>query len=160
MPRRLFSDSVSRFIFDVSRELRILTSSYQPPATEIRTSSPLPLPDVREPAQYLIDMGLRPAVARRISSVYMNSVARHRQVFESYFRRAIQGSCHLHPEYYRDIFVVQFKGTIQVFESQFMSAALDWLCRAGLSPTLFLPQCIDVRIIIYTTLYEVDGSLV
>lgn len=151
MSRRLFSDSVSRFIFDVSREIRILTTPRQLPASEVRTLSPLHLPDVRTPSQYLINMGFRPALARRLSSIYMDIVARYEQVFESYFRRAVQGSCHLHPGHYRDVFVVQFKGTIQVLESQFMSAAWLWLCRAGLLPTPFRPQCIDVRIRIYTT---------
>ena len=90
----------------------------------------------------------------------MDIVARQRQIFESYFRRAVQGSCHLHPGHYRDIFVVQFQGTIQVLKSQFLSAAWAWLCRAGLPPTLFWPQCVDVRIPFYTTLYEVDRTLV
>ena len=149
MSRRLFSDSVSRFICDVSREIRMLTTPRQPPASEIRTLSPLHLPDVREPAQYFIDMGLRPALARRLSSDYMSIVARCRQVFELYHSRAIQGSCHLHPKHYRDIFVVQFRGTIQVLESQFMSTTLVWLRRAG-PPTLFFPRCIDVSHV-YTT---------
>ena len=157
----LFSNSLPRGIFDVAREIRMLTSPHQSPcqspASEIQTLSPLHLPDVQEPVQYLIDMGLRPALARCLLSVYMDSVARYRQVFQSYFRRAIQGSCHINPEHYRDIFVVQFKGIIQVLESQFMSAAWVWLCRAGLPSTLFWPQCIDVRIPVYTTLYDVDN---
>ena len=148
MSRILFSSSVSRVIFDVSREIRMLTCRHQPPASEI-TLSPLRLPDVREPAQYLIDMGLRPALSRRLSSAYMDTVARYKQVFESYFRRAIQGSCHFNTEQYRDIFIVQFRGIIQVLESQFMLVAWASLCRAGLLPTLFWPQCIDVRIPAY-----------
>jgi hypothetical protein len=152
MSRRLFSNSLLRGIFDVFREIQMLTTGpHQLPDSEI-TLSPLHLPDVGEPAQYLIEMGLRPALARRLSSVYMDIVARYRQVFESYFRRAIQGSCHHQPEHYCDIFVVQFKGTIQVLKFQFMSAAWVWLCRAGLSSTLFWPQCIDVRIPVYATL--------
>lgn len=158
MSRRLFSNSVPRVIFDVAREIRMLTGPHQPPTSEI-TSSPLHLPDVRELAQYLIDMGLKPALARRLSGVYMDSAARYRQVFESYFRRAIQGSRHLHPEHYRDIFVVYFRGTIQVLESQFMSAAWVWLRRAGLSPTIFWPRCMDVRIPLYPTFYKVDRPL-
>jgi hypothetical protein len=108
------------------------------------------LPDVWAPAQYFIDMGLRPALARRLSNIYMGFVARYRQVFELYFRRAIQGNCDLHLEHYRDIFVVQFRGTIQVLESQFMSATWVRLCQAGL-PALLWPQCIDVKITIFTT---------
>lgn len=135
----------------------MLAGPHQPPASEIRTLTPLHLPDVREPAQYLIDMGLRPALARRLVSAYMNTVSRYRQVFESYFLRAVQGSCHHDPGHYNDIFVVQFKGTIQVLESQFMSAAWVWLYRAELPPTLFWPQCMDVRIPVYTPLYEAYG---
>ena len=150
MSRILFSNSLPRGIFDVLREIRILIGPHQSPTSdEIRTLSPLHLPHVREPAQYLIDMGLRPALARRLSSIYMDIVTRYRQTFQSYFRRAIQGSCHLNPDHYRDIFVVQFRGSIQVLESQFMSVAWVWLCQAGLSSTLLWPQCIDVRIPVY-----------
>ena len=161
MSKRLFSNSLPRGIFDVAREIRMLTSPQQPTGSEIeiRTLSPLHLPDVREPAQYLIDMGLRPALARRLSSVYMNSVARYRRVFESYFRLATQESCHFHPERYRDIFVVHFRGTIQVLESRMVSTACVWLCRAGLPPTLFWPQCMDVRIPVYPTFHEVDRPM-
>ncbi|KAF8481994.1 hypothetical protein DFH94DRAFT_734460 [Russula ochroleuca] len=146
MSRRLFSSTLPRGISEVAREIRLLASPQQPPASEIRTLSPLHLPDVWTPSQHLMNMGLRPALARRLSSIYMDIVARYRQVFESYFRRAIQGSCHLNPEHYCDIFVIQFKGTIQVLKSQFISAVWVWLHRAGLPPTIFWPQCIDVRI--------------
>jgi hypothetical protein len=159
MSRRLFS-FLPQDIFDVFHEIRMLTGPHQAPASEIRTLSPLHLPDVREPAQYLVDMGLSPAFSRRLLNVYMDSVARYRRVFESYFRRAIQGSCHLNLEHYRDIFVVQFKGTIQVLESQFMSAAWVRLCRAGLSPTLFRPQCIDVRFPFMLVFMKLIGPLV
>ena len=160
MSGRLFSNSLLQDIFDVLREIRMFTSPHQPSASEIRTLSPLHLPDVGEPAQHLIDMGLRPPLARRLSSVYMDIVARYRQVFELYFCRAIQGSCHLNPGHYCDIFVVQFRGTIQVLKSQFMSAVWVWLCRAGLPPTLFWPQRIDVRLLVYVTLYGADRPLV
>ena len=160
MSRRLFSNSLLRDIFDVFREVQILIGPHQPPASEIRTLSPLHLPDVGEPAQYLTDLGLKPALARHLSSSYMDIVARYRQIFESYFRRAIQGSCHLNPEHYCDIFVIQFKGTIQVLKSQLISAVWGWLRRAGLPPTIFGPRCIDVRIPVYTTLCEVDRPLV
>ena len=160
MSRRLFSDSVSRVIFDVAREIRMLTDPHQLPASETRTLSPLHLPDVWTPSQYLINMGFRPPLARRLSSLYMDIVSRYRQVFESYFHRAIQGNYHHHSKHYCDIFVVQFRCTTQVLRSQFISAAWDWLSRAGLAPTLFWPQCIDVRMPVYTTIYEVDRPLV
>lgn len=154
MSQRLFSNYLPRGISVVAREIRMLTSPHLHPASEIWTLSPLHLPDVWAPSQYLIDMGLRPALARRLSTFYMNIVSRYRQIFDSYFRRAIQGSRHHHPEHYREIFVVQFRVTIQVLETQFMSTALAWLCQTGLPLTLFWPQCIDVRIPVYTTLYE------
>jgi hypothetical protein len=125
----------------------MLTGPHQPPlAFEIQTESQvllLYLPDVRSPVQYLIDMGLRPTLARHISSVYMEFVARHRQVFRSYFHRVIRGGCR-QPEYCREMFIVQFKWTIQVWESQIMSTVWNWLYRAGLSPTAYHPQCMDV----------------
>ncbi len=96
-------------------------------------------------------MGLTPALSRRLSGVYMDFVARFRRVLESHFRRAIQGSCLLRPEHYRDILVVHFKGTIQVLESQLMSAALVWLCRMGLPRSHFWPQYTEVRSPIYNT---------
>ena len=147
---RLFSHSLPRDIFDISREIRMLTSpdslSYP---SEIRDMLPLHLPDVRTPAQFLIDLGLTPILARRLSSVFMDSVARYRQVFELCFRRVIHGGCR-HPEYYRDILVVQFMSTIQAWESRIMSTAQVWSCRAGPSPTSF---SIDVRIPGYTIFF-------
>ena len=140
---RLFSQTLLRDIFDISREIRTLTSSDSPShSPEIRDILPLHLPDVRTPAQDLIDLGFRPALVRRISSVYMDCFTRCRQVFELYFRRVIHGGCQ-HPEYYRDIFVVQFKSTVQVLESRIMSTARVWSCQAGVSPTSF---SLDVRI--------------
>ena len=145
-----FSRSLLRYISDVSREIQMLAGPHFPsPTPEIPPMSTFHLPDVRALAQNLIGMGIRPVLACRLSNVYMDFVARYREVFESYFRRAIQGNCDLHLEHYRDIFVVQFRCTIQILESQFMSATRVWLCQAGL-PTLFWPQCIDVKIFIFT----------
>jgi hypothetical protein len=152
MPRRLFSYSILRGISDVACEIRMLARPHQPsPPSEIQTIPPLHLPDVQASAQYLIDIGLTAVLSTRLSGVYMELVAWYRQVSESHFRRAIQGSCHLPPEHYRDTFVVQFKRTIQVLESQFVSATRDWLCRTGQPLTHFRPQCIDVRSSVYTT---------
>lgn len=131
----------------------MLASPHQPsPTSEIQTIPLLHLPDVQAPAQYLIDMGLTPVLSTRLSDVYTEVVARYRRVLESYFRRAIHGSCHVRAEHYRDTYVVQFKGTIQMLESQFMSAAWVWLCRTGHPPTHFRPQCVDVRSPVNTTL--------
>ena len=134
---RLFSHSLLRDIFDISREIRMLTSPDSPScSSENRDILPLRLPDVRTPAQDLIDLGLGPVLARRFSGVYMDFVARHRQVFELYFRRVIHGGCR-HPEYYRVIFVAQFKSTIQACESRIMSTARVWLSQAVPYPTSF-----------------------
>ena len=144
MPRQ-FSHSLPRDIFDISREIRMLTSpdsSSCSSETRIRDVLPLHLPDVRTPTQYLIDLGLRPVHARRISGDYMDILARYRQVFELYLRRVIHGGCQ-HSEYYREIFVVQFMSTIQVWESRIMSTARVWLGRTRLSPTSF---SLNVRI--------------
>ena len=145
---RLLSHSLPRDILDIPREIRMLTSpdslSYP---SEIRDMHPLYLPDVRTPAQYLIDLGLRPVLARRISSVYMDFFARYRQVFELYLRRVIHGGCQ-RSGYYREVFVIQFMSTIQVWESRIMSTAWVWSCRAGQSPTSF---SLDVRIPGYST---------
>ena len=140
---RLLSHSLLQDIFDTSRQIRMLTSPDPPScSSEIRDMLPLLLPDVRTPAQDLIDLGLGPVLARRISSVYMDFFARYRQIFELYFRRVIHSGCQ-HPEYYRNTFVVQFNSTIQVWESRVMSTARVWLCRARLSPTSF---SLDVRV--------------
>lgn len=160
MSRKLFSQSLLLGISEETRKIRMLMNSHRPPpspatASDIRPMSTFHLPDVPALAQYLIDMGLRPAFACRLSNNYVDFVARYRQVFESYFRRAIQGNCDLHLEHYRDIFVIQFRRTIQALGSQFMSAICVWLCQGG-SPTHFSPQCIDVKITIFTTFYEVD----
>lgn len=141
---RLFLHSLPRDIFDISREIRMLTSPDSLSCSSeirFRDMPPLHLPDVRTPTQYLIDLGLRPVLAQRISSDYMDFVARYRQVFELHIRRIIHDGCQ-HPEYYRDIFVVQFRSIIQVWQSRIMSTAWVWLCRAGPSPTSFT---LDVR---------------
>jgi len=153
---RLSSHSLPRNIFDIPREIRMINRPDSLScSSEIRDMLPLHLPDVRTPAQHLIDLGLRPVLARRISSVYMDFCARYRRVLELYLRRVIHGG-RQHSEYYRDILVVQFKSTIQVWESRIMSTAGVLLCRAGLSPT-----SLDVRIPDYAIFfYEANVSLV
>jgi hypothetical protein len=152
MSRVLFSHSLLQDILGVSREIRTLTGPHTPLSTsEGPDMFPLRLPDVRAPAQYLIDLGLRPALARRLSSLYMDFVARCRGVFESHFHRVIHDGCQ-HPEYYRDIFVVQFKGTIQVWESRIMSTAWTWLCQAGLLPPHPFPDVSTYHTLPFVTL--------
>ena len=133
----LFSQSLPRDTFDIPREIRMLTSPDSLPcSSEIRDMLPFHLPDVLTPTQHLIDLGLRPALARRISHVHMDVCARYRHVFELYFRRVIHDGCQ-HPEYYRHIFVAQFMSTIRVWESQIMLTARVSLCRSGISPISF-----------------------
>ena len=161
MSRRLFSQSLLRDIFDETRKTRMLISSHRPPpspASEMRSMSTFHLPNVRVPTQYFIGMGIRPILACRLSNFYVDLVSRYRQVFESYFRRVIQANCHLRLEHYRDIFVVQFRGTIQALGSQFISATWAWLCQAGLV-TLSWTQSIDVNIPIFTTFFFTNLTL-
>ena len=161
MSKKSFLQSFLRSTFEETHKTRMLVISHRPPpninsASEIRAMSTFHLPDVQAPAQYLIGMGIKPALACRLSNIYMDFVTRHRQIFGSYFRRAIQGNCDLNLDHYRDTFVVQFRRTIQALGSQFMSAIWVWRCQVG-QPTLFSPQCIDVKIPIFTTFYKVDG---
>jgi hypothetical protein len=136
-----------RTIFDGAREILMFTAPHLPsPVSETETQLQLHLPDVQSPFQYLVGMGLTPTLARHISSVYMEFVARYRQVFRSHFRRVIYGGCHLQPEYYRDMFIIQFRGVIKAWGSQVMSTVRVWLCRAGLPPTASHPQIIDVSV--------------
>jgi hypothetical protein len=147
MSKRFSSHSLLRIISDEAREIRVLTKLHRPSrvsATRTESQVLLHFPDVQSPVQYLIDMGLRPTLARHISSIYMEFIARHKQVFRSYFRRITRGGCHLQPEYYRDMFIIQFRGAVKVWECQVMSIVWDWLCRAGLTPTASHPRCMDV----------------
>jgi hypothetical protein len=154
MSRRSFSHSLLRDIFGISREIRMLTGPHISSTSEPPDMFPLRLPDVRAPAQYLIDLGLGPALARRVSSLYMEFVARYRQVFESHFHRVIHGGCQ-HPEYYRVIFLVQFRRTIQVWESQIMSTAWIWLCQAELLHPHLFPDVRTSLILPFATLMSV-----
>jgi hypothetical protein len=159
MSRILSSHSLLRGISDEAREILMLTKPYRPlPVSDICTENEvlLHLPDVQSPVQYLIDMGLNPSLATHISSVYMEFIARHRQVFKFYFRRIIRGGCHLQPEYYRDSLIIQFRGMIQVWGSQIMSTARIWLCRAGLHPTASHPQGMDVSAILQHLLPRIN----
>jgi hypothetical protein len=150
MPGRLFSRSVMQDIFNRSREMRLLSDTYctvlagfEPP-----TTLELSLPEVRAPAQYLIDGGLQPALAQRLSSTYMDFVARHREIFESHFYRATHGGCHLPIEYYRNTFIALFKRTIKAWDSQFVSIVRVQLYRVGVSSASVRPGCVDASTIV------------
>lgn len=138
-------------IFHGSRKLQLLSDVYCPSLASFEPpTSQLHLPEVWTPAaQYLIDAGLRPVLAQRLSNAYTDFVARYRGHFESYFKRAISKGCHLSTEYYRDAFIVQFKRTIQVWDSQFVSIIQVWLRQAGAPSVSFRPEHVDASTLKY-----------
>jgi hypothetical protein len=140
MPRRIFSRSLLQAILDSSREIRLLSDKYCPTVTsfELPTTPQLQLPEVQAPAQYLIDAGLQSALAQQLSCTYMDCVARYRKICQSHFDRATHGGGHL-TEYYRKVFIVLFKRTIQVWDSQFVSNVRVQLYQAGV-PSVSLRQ--------------------
>ena len=148
MSGRIFPISLTKAILDGSRKLRSLSDlhchslpGFEPLATP---QLHLHLPEVWAPAQYLIDMGLRPALARRLSNTYMNVVARYRETCQSHFDRASHGG-HL-TEYNREVFIILFKRTVQAWDSQIVSIARVQLCQAGQATVL--PERVDVSTIV------------
>ena len=150
MSGRIFPISLTQAILDGSRKLRSLSDlhchslpGFEPPATP---QLQLHLPEVWAPAQYLIDMGLRPTFARRLSSIYMDVVARYRETCQSHFNRATHGG-HL-TEYYHKVFIVLFRRTVQAWESQIVSIVRVQLCQAGALQVTVHPERVDASIII------------
>ena len=136
--------SYMRDIFDGSREILLLSDKHGvTPGLEPSTTSQLHLrlPEVWPPVQYLIDVGLRPALARRLSSTYMDFVDRYRKTCQTHFDRATQGG-HL-SEYYREVFIVLFRRTVQAWDSQIVSIARVQLRQAGVQATV-RPERVDV----------------
>ncbi|KAI0257924.1 hypothetical protein BC834DRAFT_916993 [Gloeopeniophorella convolvens] len=129
MPDRPFSQSLLRGISEGARELRVLARPNRLPSNSGSQASSLHLPEIRAPAQFLIDMGIQPALAEILSTIYMKFAAQHRKTFESYFDRAIYGGCRLPAECYRKMFVVQFERVIQRWGSQLFSTIWVWLRR-------------------------------
>lgn len=121
-----------------SREIRLLSNIYGHPPTGLESSTTpqlqLHLPEVLAPAQYLIDVGLRPALARRLSSTYMNFVDRYKKTCQSHFDHAARGG-HL-TEYYREVFTVLFRRTTRTWDSQIVSIARVQLRQAGVQATV------------------------
>lgn len=132
-----------RDIFDDSREIRLLseTRGYGTTGFDSSTTSQLHLPEVLAPAQYLIDVGLQPAVARRLSSTYMDYVGRYRMTCQSHFDRATRGG-HL-TEYYREVFAVLFRRTTQAWGSQIVSIIRVQLCQVGKPQIIVRPKRVD-----------------
>ncbi|SRR6266702_1196004 len=151
MPGRIFSRSFTQAILDRSREILLLsdTHGYTPTGLESSTTSQfhLHLPEVWPPAQYLIDVGLGPALSRRLSSTYMDFVARYRETCQSHFDRATHGGGHL-TEHHREVFIILFKRMIQALGSQLVSIARVWLCRAGAPHATVRPERVDASTIV------------
>jgi hypothetical protein len=139
----IFSRSFMRNILDDSHEMQLLSGTPSPTLARESLTSQLHLPEVRAPAQYLIDMGLRPALAQQLSNTYLDFVARHKKSCESYFNHATHGGYHLPIECYRDAFVVLFTRTIQTWDSQFVSIIRVRLCQAGVFPAFLCPERLD-----------------
>ena len=133
MSGRIFSISITQAILDGSRKLRSLSDlhCHSLPGFESQAAPQfhLHLPEVWAPAQYLIDVGLRPALARRLSSTYMDFVDRYRKTCQLHFVRATHGG-HL-TEYCREVFIVLFRRTTQAWGSQIVSIVRAQLCQAG-----------------------------
>ena len=130
--------------------MRLLSDTHGYTPSHLESSAPqyhLQLPEVWPPAQYLIDMGLRPSLARRLSTVYMDFVDQHRKICRSHFDRASLGGCHLN-EYYREVFVILFKRTVQAWGSQIVSIVRVQLCQAGSREASIRPERVDVSIIV------------
>ena len=143
--------SFMRNIFDGSREIRLLSDKhgYTPTGLKSSTTSQLhlPLPEVLAPTQYLIDLGVQPAIARRLSGTYMDVVARYRETCQSYFDCATQGGGHL-TEYYREVFIILFKRTIQAWSSQIVSIVRVRLFQGGAPQATVRLERVDVSTIV------------
>ena len=109
-------------------------------------TSQLHLPDVLAPAQYLIDVGLQPAVARRLSNTYMDYVDRYKTTCQSHFDRATHGG-HL-TEYYRKVFIILFKRTVRAWDSQIVSIVRVLLCQASAHQVTIRSERVDASTIV------------
>lgn len=142
--------SLMRDIVNDSREIRLLFDTHGYTLTGLESStlsqSNLHFPEVWAPAQYLIDEGLRPALARRLSSTYMDFAARYKETCQSHFDRATHGG-HL-AEHHREVFIILFKRTIQALGSYLVSIVRVWLCQAGASQATVRPERVDVSIFV------------
>lgn len=161
MSGRIFSRSFMQAILDSAREIRSLSDLHCHSLLGFDRPTPqLHLPEVRAPAQYLVDMGLRPALAHQLSNSYLGLVARYKKTCESYFDRATHGGCHLPIECYRDAFVALFTRTIQAWDSQFVSIIRVQLCQAGVFPASFCPERVDAStLVIFKALLSADSQI-
>lgn len=123
--------SFMRGVFDDSHEIRLLseTHGYRTTSFDSSMTSQLHLPEVLTPAQYLIEVGLQPTVARRLSNTYMDYVDRYKTTCQSHFDCATHGG-HL-TGYYRKVFIILFKRTVRAWDSQIVSIVRVLLCQAS-----------------------------
>lgn len=145
--------SILRDILDDSREMRLLSDAHGNTPSRLESSTHhhhLELPEVWPPAQYLIDLGLRPAFARRLSSNYMGVVDQYRKICQSHFDRATQGG-HL-TAYYHKVFIILFKRTVRAWDSQIVTTIRVQLCQAGAHQVTIRPERVDVSTIVISNL--------
>lgn len=138
-----------RDIFEDSREILLLSDTYCSTPTGLESSTSqfhLQLPEVWAPAQYLVEAGLRPALAQRLSSTYMDFVDRYRKTCQLHFARATHGG-HL-TKYHREVFIVLFRRTTQVWGSQIVSIVRAQLCQTGVLHTTVRPGRVDASTIV------------
>ena len=161
MPGRIFPLSLTQVILDSSRELRLLSHIHCPslPGFEPPTTPQLHLhlPEAWSPAQYLVDMGLQPTLARRLSSTYMDFVDRYRTTCQSHFYRATRGG-HL-TEYYREVFTVLFRRTTQAWSSQMVSIIRVQLCQVVTPQVIVRPEYVDASTIVISKALGILNSL-
>ena len=151
MSGRIFPRSFMQAILDNAHEIRSLSELYchslpsfePPPAPQLH----LHLPEVCAPARYLIDVGFRPALARRLSSTYMDIVDRYRKACHSYFHRVTHRGGHFN-EYYREVFTVLFERTVQAWGSRFVSIIRVRLSQAGSPQASIRPEHVEASTII------------
>ena len=134
--------------FDVSRKMQLLSDTQGHTRADFASSTTsqvhLHFPEVLAPAQYLIDMGFQPILAHQLSKTYMDFVARYRKICQSHFYHATRGG-HL-TEYYRKVFIVLFRRTVQAWDSRIVSIVRVQLCQTGASQVIV--RTVDVSIIV------------
>ena len=136
--------------FDVSRKMLLLSDTHGHTRADFASSTTpqhhLHLPEVWPPVQHLIDMGLRPAQARKLFNTYMDVVDRYRNICQSHFNHATRGG-HL-TEYYRKVFIVLFRRTVQAWDSRIVSIVRVQLCRTGALQATIRTERVDASTIV------------
>ena len=137
--------------FDVSREMRLLSDAHNHTRADFVSSTTsqvhLHLPEVLAPAQFLIDMGFQPALAHRLSKTYMDFVAQCKKTCQSHFDRTAHGKGHL-TEYYRKVFIVLFRRTVQAWNSRIVSIVRVQLCQTSAPQATVRTERVDASTIV------------